>query len=157
MALLHVGASPAVLLGRSMLREERDEVTDSLFDIVLRLLAEFARSRAEDPIINGVIHTLAASYSDPEFQVTQALLDTGYSKDHLRRRFEAVTGRTPGQYLKALRMHHAKQMLREKERLNLSVGEIAQMCGFYDPSYFCRSFEKETGMTPSAYAQTANG
>ena len=147
----------SVLLGRTMLREKSDEVTDSLFDIVLRLIAEYARSRGEDPIINGVIHSLAASYSDPEFQVTRALLDTGYSKDHLRRRFEAVTGLTPGQYLKSLRMHHARQLLREKARLNLSVGEIAQLCGFYDPSYFCRSFQKETGMTPSAYAQAEKG
>lgn len=33
----------------------------------------------------------------------------------------------------------------------MPIGEIALRSGFYDPAYFCRSFRKETGMTPSEY------
>ncbi len=93
--------------------------------------------------------------SDPEFQVTQALLATGYSKDHLRRRFVQVTGMTPGQYLRSLRIRKGKQLLEQKALLHLSVSEIAGLCGFYDPSFFCRVFEKEVGMAPSAYSRAA--
>ena len=60
--------------------------------------------------------------SDPEFQVTQALLATGYSKDHLRRRFVQVTGMTPGQYLRSLRIRKGKQLLDTLETFVLDAG-----------------------------------
>ncbi len=145
----------SALLGRSLLRQDKDAITRELFELVLRLLEDWSHRKAEDPVISSVIHTIAASYSDPEFQVTQALLATGYSKDHLRRRFVQVTGMTPGQYLRSLRIRKGKQLLEQKVLLHLSVSEIAGLCGFYDPSYFCRVFEKEVGMAPSAYSRAA--
>ena len=33
----------------------------------------------------------------------------------------------------------------------LSVGEISDICGFGDPSYFGKAFRKRTGLTPSQY------
>ena len=124
----------SALLGRSLLRQDKDAISLELFELVLRLLEDWSHRKAEDPVISSVIHTIAASYSDPEFQVTQALLATGYSKDHLRRRFVQVTGMTPGQYLRSLRIRKGKQLLEQKALLHLSVSEIAGLCGFYDPS-----------------------
>ena len=144
----------SILLGRSQLNRGDDEITQVLFDVVLRLLAEWSQAEPSDPVVSSVIHTIATSYSDPEFEVTQALLATGYSKDHLRRRFTGVPGSTPNQYLRTVRMNHARQLLRQESTLHLSINEIALMCGFYDPSYFCRSFVKETGMTPTAYMRS---
>ncbi len=143
-----------ILLARTMLRRESDPVTQELFDVVLRLIEEWSQNEARDPAVDAVIHAITSSYSDPEFEVTKALLDTGYSKDHLRRRFREVTGKSPVQYLQDVRIRHAKQLLREKSRLHLSVNEIALMCGYYDPAYFCRSFQKLTGMTPSAFSRS---
>lgn len=143
-----------ILLARTMLHRGSDPVTEELFDVVLCLIEEWSQSKAKDPVIVSVIHTITASYSDPEFEVTGALLKTGYSKDHLRRRFREVTGTTPVQYLQDVRIRHAKQLLREKSRLHLSVNEIALMCGYYDPAYFCRSFQKLTGMPPSAFSRS---
>ena len=141
-----------ILLSRYAASNGRDIVTETLFDAVLELIAERATVMPSDPIIDSVLHLIKTSYSDPEFQITNALLSTGYSKDHLRRRFVAAVGMTPGQYLQAVRIRHAKQLLTEKRYLRLSVAEIAALCGYYDPAYFCRVFQKATGMTPLIYA-----
>ena len=140
-----------ILLGRSSLSRGRDVISMSLFDIVLRLLAEWSQAEPSDPVVSDVIRRISESYSDPEFEVTDALLATGYSKDHLRRRFEQVTGMTPGRYLRSVRINHARQLLKRQDLLHLSIGEVALMCGFYDPSYFCRVFRSETGVSPSAF------
>ena len=99
------------------------------------------------PVVSRVIQSITASYSDPDFQVTDALIETGYSKDHLRRGFQQTTGMTPHAYLTDIRIRYAKRLLLQK----LPVSEVAMLSGFYDPDYFCRLFRKQTGMTPTDY------
>ena len=144
----------SVLLGRFSLGMERDEISRILLDTVLRLIADWSRTEPADPVVGAVLRRIQEGYSDPEFRVTEALLETGYSKDHLRRRFQQTTGTTPNKYLKELRLRHARQLLDQNDTLHLSIGEISLLCGFYDPAYFCRSFQAETGMSPTAYMKT---
>ena len=143
-----------VLLGRFPQDTGRDEISELLFDTVLRLIADWSRTEPADPVVSAVLRCIQEGYSDPEFRVTDALLENGYSKDHLRRRFQQVTGTTPNKYLRSLRLRHAKQLLEQNAALRLSIGEIALLCGFYDPAYFCRSFLAETGLSPTAYMKT---
>ena len=144
----------SILLGRFALPAGRDEISELLFDTVLRLIAEWSRAEPADPAVSAVLQRIQERYSDPEFHVTDALLGSGYSKDHLRRRFQQVTGTTPNKYLRGLRLRHARQLLEQNAALHLSIGEISLLCGFYDPAYFCRSFQAETGLSPTAYMKT---
>lgn len=66
--------------------------------------------------------------------------------------FKAEQGVTPMQYLNRLRMEQACAML---SGTDLSIGEIADSCGYADPLYFCRIFRKYKKMSPTAYRQTA--
>jgi len=66
----------------------------------------------------------------------------------LQRHFVEVTGTTPMQYLKCIRMAHACRLLRET---NLSITEIGERCGIPDSAYFCRLFSQFTGKSPSGY------
>ena len=146
-----------ILLNRYLINPDGDDVADMLLQIVLRLVESWSHKSPPDPVVNEVIHTITTSYSNPDFQVTDALLGTGYSKDHIRRRFHRETGMTPGEYLKSVRLSYARCLLKRKNMLHLSINEIALMCGFYDPSYFCRCFHRETGMTPSAFQKQLGG
>lgn len=141
----------SVLLSRYLLGSEADEITGMLFDIVLRLVEKRSMAEPQDPVISDLLRTITASYSDPDFQITDALLGTGYSKDHIRRRFRQVTGMTPVEYLRNVRISYAQRMLRQKDLLHLSVSEIALMSGFYDVSYFCRVFHRVTGVSASEF------
>ena len=143
----------SILLARYLLNPKTDAVMEALYQVVLLLIEEWSHIAPPDPVIDGLIHTITTSYNNPEFQVTKALTAAGYSKDHLRRRFRQATGMTPNEYLKSVRIRYAKSLLLQKERLHLTIGDIALMCGYYDSAHFCRSFHKETGMTPSEFIQ----
>jgi len=144
----------SVLLERYLLHQRADDISEALYGVALQLIGEWMRDATPDPVIRQLIHTITVSYSDPDFRVTDALLATGYSKDHVRRLFHQFTGMTPNEYLTDIRIRYAKRLLRQKDTLRLPVSEVAWMCGFYDAAYFCRLFRKTVGVSPSAYSRT---
>ena len=72
----------------------------------------------------------------------------GLSESHLRARFNELAGIGLGAYIRRLRLHRARKMVRGSA---LRLKEIAEQCG-YDSIYsFSRTFRHETGMSPSLY------
>jgi len=70
------------------------------------------------------------------------------NKSYLIRRFHREVGASPGKYLQAVRLGHAKTLL-TKPQYSLEV--IAALCGYSSANYFCKAFKKEQGETPTAY------
>ncbi len=137
----------SILLSRYLIQKETDAVTETLYNAVLQIIEERVTLPPIHPVVSTVIQSITASYSDPDFQVTEALTATGYSKDHLRRCFQQTTGMTPHEYLTDIRIRYARRLLLQK----LPVSEVAMLCGYYDPDYFCRLFRAHTGMPPTSY------
>ncbi len=73
----------------------------------------------------------------------------GVSASLLFRLFRQEQGCTPVEYLRGVRLGHARQQLLESPRL--PVHRIATACGFADAAYFCKVFRADSGMTPNAY------
>lgn len=69
-----------------------------------------------------------------------------------RRRFNDVFsghfGITPNRYLVGIKIHLACNLLKN---VNISVTDVAQMCGFSDVYYFSRVFRQEVGVSPGKY------
>ena len=65
----------------------------------------------------------------------------------LYRKLKALTGQTPSQFIRMLRLKKAIQML---ETTDLNISEIAYEVGFNDPNYFTRVFKQEYGKVPGA-------
>jgi two-component system response regulator YesN len=53
-------------------------------------------------------------------------------------------------YIGRLRVENARALL---ESSSASIGRVALQTGFYDSSYFSRSFRRYTGMSPFQYRQ----
>ena len=64
------------------------------------------------------------------------------------RRFSKATGMTPLDYVQALRLEEAKQLL---ETGDLPVEAIADEVGYQDTSFFGRLFRRKVGLTPQQY------
>ena len=69
-----------------------------------------------------------------------------YSKFHFIRAFKACYGRTPHQYLKSVRIQHAKRLLKN----GLKVSDACYTVGFKSTTAFSGLFKRMTGHTPSA-------
>ncbi len=70
-----------------------------------------------------------------------------FSKFHFMRLFKKVYGKTPHQYLTAVRMEKAKLFLCEQ----LRVADVCSAVGFDSISSFTTLFKRQTGMTPSVF------
>ncbi|MCF7758264.1 AraC family transcriptional regulator [Paenibacillus xylanexedens] len=96
-----------------------------------------------------------ASYIHSHYQQDLSLDEVSkqfyVSAHHLSRQFNKVTGFTFTEYVQMTRIRNAQQLLlnsREK------ITDIAAQCGFASFSQFNRIFNKQSGMSPSAYRQS---
>ncbi|MGD9482058.1 AraC family transcriptional regulator [Streptomyces sp. TRM70308] len=74
--------------------------------------------------------------------------ELGVSTGYLAEAVKTATGRTPGQLVRAARVHEAKRLL---VRTELTVRQVAARVGVADPAYFCRFFRRETGLSPGDF------
>lgn len=71
-----------------------------------------------------------------------------YSAAYINRRLKAEIGITAHTYLTITRLQKASRLLVLTER---PVQEIAQDCGYSDPSLFYKAFTRYNGQNPSQY------
>ena len=65
-----------------------------------------------------------------------------------------MTGMTPVELIRSLRMRRAASLLKEGQ---FSVSEVMYMVGFSDSGYFSKCFQKAFGVTPAKHATVAWG
>jgi AraC-like DNA-binding protein len=81
---------------------------------------------------------------------------TKLSKSHLCTLFRKVMGCPPVDYLRKVRLLHAKKVLLSYGEK--TVAEVAYQVGFESPNYFTRVFHQEFGLSPSIFrTQVAAG
>jgi AraC-like DNA-binding protein len=74
--------------------------------------------------------------------------ELGASVSSIIHRLKAETGRTFSQHLTSVRISEAKRLL---AYTSLPLGEISDMCGFNDQSYFTKVFKKSINLTPREF------
>jgi AraC family transcriptional regulator len=104
-------------------------------------------ARSEDARVRRVISYITDSYHLP-LTLTEIAAIAELSPFHFLRIFKQATGQTPHQFLNSVRLDRARRYL---ERHDLSITEIAQLCGFATPSRLATTFRRETGLSPTSY------
>ena len=74
-----------------------------------------------------------------------------FSTRNFNRRFKAALGETPLQYLQAVRLKNAGELL---QKSNLTIYEIAAHSGYQDAASFSKIFSKYYAASPSKYRET---
>mgnify|MGYP001072609197 FL=1 len=106
-----------------------------------------------DPRIQVVVDYLVAHPAEPfdsEFLARMADM----SPSSLRRLFKEHTGKSPGAFVKDLRMTTAARRLLVT---NQRISAIAYELGFDDPNYFARIFKSVFGVSPQEYRAASRG
>src|SRR5262249_32314679 len=103
--------------------------------------------KTDDALINECQEWIAVNYRNPS--PIAALTDiSGLPGRTFARRFKVATGLTPMDYVHAVRLEEAKQML---ETAETPVEAIARESAYQDTSFFTRLFRRRVGLTPAQY------
>lgn len=79
----------------------------------------------------------------------------GYNYAYLSRMFKKVAGIPMNKYITEKKIELSKKIIRERPEMMLE--EVCQLCGYNDYRYFCRVFKSQTGITPSQYRSGQKG
>jgi signal transduction histidine kinase/ligand-binding sensor domain-containing protein/DNA-binding response OmpR family regulator len=104
----------------------------------------------DDKLIQNAMKTVEANIEDPEFSVEQMSRELGMSRVHLYKKLSALTGKSPVEFIRLVRLQRATQLLKKSQ---LTVAEVAYQVGFNNAKYFTKQFKAEFGVLPSQYAE----
>lgn len=91
-----------------------------------------------------------AHLDEEHFGIEQLATELNLSKSTLHRKMKAMTGLTPLDFIRNIRLKYACEMLSRHDR---TISEIAFATGFSSPKYFTKCFKDEFGMTPTEFQQ----
>jgi transcriptional regulator GlxA family with amidase domain len=100
-----------------------------------------------DAVVNKCQEWLAMNYKT-NAPVAAMVELSGLPERSFMRRFAKAVGMRPLDYVHALRLEEAKQML---ETTDLTVEAIANETGYEDTSFFGRLFRRKTDLSPAQY------
>jgi AraC-like DNA-binding protein len=99
--------------------------------------------------IENAVRCVEKNVSSPDFSVEDLGTELGISRAYVFKKILALTGKTPLEFIRTIRLQHAAQLL---EKSQLSVREIAYKVGFNNPKYFTKYFKEQFHVLPSDYA-----
>lgn len=102
--------------------------------------------RNETQVIPQVIRYITEHFGEP-LTLEDIAAEFFVSKSYLNRHFKAYTNSTVYAYIMALRLTHARRMLRE----GIPAVEAGRECGFSDYSTFYKAFKTQTGLSPQQF------
>ncbi len=103
----------------------------------------------DEQLMQKVMSCVEANIANADFSVDDLCHETGMSRALFFKKMMALTGKSPLEFIRAIRLKHAAQLL---EKSQLTVAEIAYKVGFNNPKYFARYFKEAFHVLPSAYA-----
>lgn len=118
---------------------------------VTEFLNHMLNSSKPDKTTQIIVNEITNHYTDTKFDIEDAYNLIPLSKEYVRKMFIKEHGISPSQFLKSKRISLAKKLLSQKDVYDLRISEIAENCGFDDPTYFSRMFKKETGFAPNEF------
>lgn len=139
-----------VMIGSSGIFSETEKLPLAYEQTLQTMKKEDAvyRESSQNQMLSEVL-----SYIRQNYRETVTLQDISekynYNYAYLSRVFKQETGKPFIQYLTAVRIEKAKELLRADTTLRIS--EICDQVGFLDQNYFSRIFKKTVGMTPQSY------
>lgn len=104
----------------------------------------------DEKLLGAAMKYVESNISRSDLSVEELSRELGMSRVNLYKRLVAMTGKTPIEFIRVIRLKHAAKLLRET-RMNIS--EVAYQVGFNNPKYFTKYFKEEFGMLPSVYQE----
>jgi len=104
----------------------------------------------DEKFLTGITKIIEDHLSDSELNVAALCEISGINNKQIYRKMKQLTGMTPVEYIRSIRMKKAAMLLRQQK---FSVAEVMYMVGFSNHSYFSKCFKAEFNTTPMQFME----
>ena len=115
--------------------------------------ADVVVSSDEEAFLQSILSVIEERLGESTFGVEVLAQEVGLSRRQLERRLREVTGQTPAELIRQMRLERASQLLKAGAG---SVSEIAYAVGYKSPNYFSTAFREAFGHSPSEHFDAAS-
>ncbi|WP_163175198.1 hybrid sensor histidine kinase/response regulator transcription factor [Bacteroides sp. 51] len=112
--------------------------------------SEITITSLDEQLVTKAINIVEKHIDEIDFSVETLSSAVGLTRGHLYKKLVSITGKTPSEFIKIIRLKRARQLLEESQ---MQVSEIAYAVGFNSPKIFARNFRMEFDISPSEYAK----
>ena len=113
---------------------------------------EVEMDELDKKLLNQIREMIEENMVDSDFNVSVLQEKMGMGNKQLYRKLKALTGQTPVEYIRDMRMCKAAKLLKAGK---FSVSEVMYTVGFSNSSYFSKCFSKAFGMTPTEFMRSS--
>lgn len=113
-------------------------------------LPEIIVDERDRQLLDAMNRWLYSKLSNPLLSVDDLAEAMGYRRSVFFKKVKALTGQTPADYIRTLRMKRAAELLRDETK---TVAEVTYQVGISDPHYFAKVFKQQFGVSPKKYQQ----
>lgn len=110
-----------------------------------------ALSPNDQRFMDKVMETIEKHLDNGDLTVEDIAGEVNMSRSVFFKKLKTLTGLSPVEFLKEIRMKRAAQLI-ETEEYNMA--QIAYMVGLNDSHYFSKCFKQQYGMTPTEYKES---
>ena len=103
----------------------------------------------DDLLIQKAVELVEKHLDDTQLSVEFLSSELGMSRVHLYKKLQSLTGKSPIEFIRLIRMQRAAQLLTKSQ---LNVAEVAYRVGYNNAKYFAKHFKAEFEVLPSEYS-----
>lgn len=130
-------------------RKEGQEPSDIVkSEKIVPKITEEQITSVDQQLVDKATAFVEQNLDNTELSVEMMSEHLGMSRVHLYKRLLSITGSTPSEFIRIIRLKHAARLLKEGQ---LNVSEVAYKVGFNLPRNFSRYFKEYFGVGPSQY------
>ena len=104
------------------------------------------RFSGNDPFTIKCYQVIAEHLDDPQLSVEKLAELMNINRSHFQRKIKALTGYSPSELIRTIRLEKARELLLDKKG---NITEVAYATGFTSQSYFTKCFSEHFGFPPS--------
>jgi signal transduction histidine kinase/DNA-binding response OmpR family regulator/streptogramin lyase len=102
----------------------------------------------DEKLLDRIMSTINKQLNNSDLSVDMIADEVGISRVHLHRKMKELTGQTPHDFIRTLRLKQAANLLTTQ---NMNITEVVYACGFSNPTSFSTLFKSVYGMSPREY------
>ena len=102
----------------------------------------------DEQFIIKTLQLIEKNINNPDYSIDDLSKDIGMSRSSLYPKIQSITGLTPNNFIRSIRLKRAAQLLQKTQH---TVSEIAWMVGFNSVKYFNKYFKEDFTKTPTQY------